>query len=179
MLIPIQYPFLERRNGNLQEMKAGFPCGSNVFPARSLVYLTGSAGSQVLAAIPTGGVALFGQAPAPSAPAVANPPYFPYNKVYPFALDENSLIVMSTTNAAGDSANAGTAASAPAISTIVVGQGYGILNPTTGPNKGIQQLNLDDTTNKLLIVVQIYPNQATTDQNGLVLCRVVPTCFQA
>lgn len=178
---PIQRPFLERRNTNAHVQKQGRSCGSNVFGANTFVYLTGAA---LLAAIPTGGTACYGWAHAPSVGAQQDfnaPGMMPnlYANNYPFDLKEDSLIVMSTTNAAGDTASTGNAATAPALSTVQIGQSYGILNPTTGPLAGVQMVNLSDTTNALVTVVALYPNQATTDLNGLVLVRLVPTAFQA
>ena len=176
MQYPIQYPFLERRNMNAQSQKTGYSSGTNVFPANSLVYLTGGA---LLAAIATAGTACYGWSHGPSVTPGTQPPAALYQNVYPFDLSDGSLIVMSTTNAAGDSGNTGTAATAPALSTVVIGQSYGLLNPTNGANAGIQQVNLSDTTNALLTVVALYPNQALTDLNGLVLVRINPACFQA
>ena len=173
---PIQRPFLERRNMNAQSQKQGRSCGSNVFPANSLVYLTGGG---LLAAVATAGTAVYGWSHGPSVAPGTPPPQALYQNVYPFDLKDDALIIMSTTNAAGDSANSGNAATAPALSTVVIGQTYGILNPTTGPNAGIQMVNLSDTQNGLVTVVDLYPNQATTDLNGLVLVRIVPTAFQA
>ena len=174
---PIQYPFLERRTNNAQMQKQGRSCGGNVFPANSLVYLTAGG---LLAAVPTAGLAVYGWSHGPSVPVpMPPPPAALYANVYPFDLSENDMLIMSTTNAAGDSANSGDAATAPALSTVVIGQSYGILNPTEGPNAGIQQVNLDDTQNGLLVVVDLYPNQSTTDLNGLVLVRIVPSALQA
>lgn len=176
MNTPIRRPFLERRSQNLQEQKTGFSSGTNVFPANSLVYLTGG---QLLAACATAAVACYGWSHGPNVVPGTPPPQALQQLVYPFDLSGQSLLVMSTTNNAGDSANDGTAATAPALSTVVVGQTYGILNPTTGPNKGIQMVNLQDTTNGLLTVVALYPNQNTGDLNGLVLVKVTATALQA
>lgn len=173
---PIQRPFLERRNNNAQHQKAGRSCGSNVFPANSLIYLTGAG---LVAAIATGGVACLGWSHGPSVVPGTPPPQAMFQGVYPFSLDGDTYLVMSTTNAAGDAANVGTPGTAPLLSSVVIGQSYGILNPTAGANAGIQQVNLDDTTNKLLTVVALYENQALTDRNGLVLVKIVPTCLQA
>lgn len=176
MNTPIRRPFLERRNNNAQAQKQGRPCGANVFGPNTLVYIT-NAGE--LAAVATAGVACYGWSHGPSVLAGTQPPAALYQLVYPFDLQGDALLVMSTTNAAGDAANAGTAATAPALSTVVIGQSYGILNPTTGNNTGIQMVNLDNTTNKLVTVVDLYPNQALTDLNGLVLVKIVPTTIQA
>lgn len=176
MNTPIRRPFLERRNGNLQEQKTGYTSAQNVFPANSLVYLTGAA---TLAAIATAGVACYGWSHGPNVIPGTPPPQALQQLVYPFAMTEESLLIMSTTNAAGDAGNNAGAATAPALSTVVIGQTYGILNPTTGPNAGIQMVNLSDTTNGLLTVVALYPNQNTGDLNGLVLVRINKTAIQA
>ena len=173
---PIQAPFLERRNMNAQSQKLGYSSGTNTFPGNSLVYLTGAG---ILAAIATAGTACYGWSHGPSVTPGTPPPAALYQNVYPFDLSDGALIVMNITNTAGDSANSGDAATAPTLNEVVIGQSYGILNPTTGANAGIQQLNISDTTNALLTVVGLYPNQALTDQNGLVLVRINPACFQA
>lgn len=172
----IQRPFYERRHNNAQTQKAGRSSGANVFGKNTLVYLTAGG---LLAAVPSAGVACYGWSHGPSVTPGTEPPLALYQNVYPFDLSGDALLVMSTTNAAGDAPNNGTAATAPALSTVVIGQTYGILNPTVGNLAGVQMVNLDDTQNKLLTVVDIYPNQAGTDLNGLVLVRITPTALQA
>lgn len=174
---PIIRPFLERRNNNAQTQKAGRGCGSNVFAGRTIVALA----SGVLIAVATGGTAVIGWSAGPSLASTDQPPksITPGNLVYPFDLSGETFMVMSTTDSSVNTGVTGTAASAPAISTIGIGTTYGIITPTTGVLAGVQMVNLSDTTNTLLTVVAIYPNQASSDLNGKVLVRVLSTRLQA
>jgi hypothetical protein len=176
MQYPIRRPFLERRNLNAQPMKAGRAC-SGTWPNNTFVYLNGSG---LLLPVATAGVSLYGWSHGPSTLTTDVPPVgLPQPGVcFPFDAS-GSVFVLSVTDAAVDTATTGTPASAPALSAVTIGGQYGIIVPTAGTLTGIQMLNISDTTNKLFTVIDVYPNQASTDLNPLVLCQVISTCLQA
>jgi hypothetical protein len=171
MNIPIQQPFLAREVGtNMDVMKQGLPCGNNVFLARSLVYLTG--GGQ-LAAVPTGGTAVYGQAPGPSVTGQEIPPAALYKEVFPWDLREAQLNI-NITNGDGARGDDG-----PTLADVAVGGQYGITRFADGDEIGMHALNVDDTTNTFFKVIGIFPGQSADDHNPVVLVEILPSRIQA
>lgn len=171
MNIPIQQPFLAREvQTNRDVMKQGVACGSNVFLARSLVYLTG--GGQ-LAAVPTAGTAIYGQSPGPSVTGAEIPPVALYPIVYPWDLRQGQLNINITNNAGTRGAGA------PTLADVAVGGQYGVLRFADGDEIGMHALNVQDTTNTLFKVIGIFPGQAAGDTNPIVLVEILPSRLQA
>jgi hypothetical protein len=78
---------------------------------------------------------------------------------------------MNITDAAG---HIGQATGAPQLSAAVVGTEYGLLRDANG----FQMLNIADTTTKFARVTALYPNQALTDYNGLVIVQLLDAVIQ-
>jgi len=165
---PIRMPFFERRRDNLHIQKAVQPNGATTFPARSFVYL--SAG--ILVPVATAGVLCYGWSPDRSKVVTERPPDAIYGmNHWPF--DPNGAeFVMNISNSSGA---IGQANSAPQLSAAVVGTSYGIYRNASG----IQFLDVANTTNLFAKVIALYPNQALTDYNGLVIVELLPAVIQA
>lgn len=165
---PIRMPFLERRKDNLHIQKAVQPNGATAFNAHSFVVLTAG----VLVPVVTAGVLCYGWVPSQSRAATARPPESLYGQNHwPFD-PRDSLFIMNITNNAGD---IGQVAGAPQLSAAVVGTAYGLFRDAV---TGVQMLNVEDTTTDFATVVALYPNQALTDYNGLVLVELLPAVIQ-
>lgn len=164
---PIRMPFFERRKDNLHVQKAVQPNGATAFPARSFVYIA----SGILVPVATAGVLCYGWTPDKSHATTDRPPdaLFGVNH-WPFD-PQNALYVMNITDSSG---HIGQAASAPQLSAAVVGTSYGIYRNAGG----YQMLDVANTTNLFAKVVALYPNQALTDYNGLVLVEILPAVVQ-
>ena len=139
--------------------------------------------SGLLEPVVTDGVLACGLvAEASATSAAANPPTSLRNPNihFPWSL-RDMLLLMNISDASG---NVGAANSAPQLSAVTIGQSYAIIRPTSGPNAGYQMLDVSDTTNTLVTVVDKpasvdgIPNVAATF-NGLVLVRIIPSKVQA
>ena len=167
---PIRAPFMERRKDNLHIQKPVQPNGATTWPARSFVYL--SAGILVPCTTGAGATAIYGWAPDSSKLATDLPPTTLYGQNHwPFDPRDAQFIVNITNNAG----NVGQAAGAPQLSAVAVGTSYGMYRDAAG----IQYLNVQDVTNLCFKVIALYPNQALTDYNGLVLVEIIPAAIQA
>lgn len=161
-------PFFERRRDNLHIQKAVQPNGATAFPANSFVKLAAG----VLVPCVTDDVVCYGWSHDSSHAATDMPPTALYGvNHWPFDVND-ALFVMNISNADGD---IGQAAGAPQLSAAVVGTAYGLVRDANG----IQMLDVTDTTNDFAKVVALYPNQALTDYNGLVLVEILPAVIQA
>jgi hypothetical protein len=164
---PIRMPFLERRRDNLHIQKGVQPNGATAFAAHSFVKLAAG----VLVPCVTDDVVAYGWCPDSSHAATEVPPTALFGpNHWPFAL-EGSLFVMNITDAAG---HIGQANGAPQLSAAVVGTSYELVRDANG----IQMLDVSATTNKFAKVVALYPNQALTDYNGLVIVEILPAVLQ-
>lgn len=165
----VRMPFFERRKDNLHIQKPVQPNGATAFPARSFVYI--SAG--ILVPVATAGVLCYGWSPDKSHAATDKPPeaIFGVNH-WPFD-PKDAIYVMNITDSSG---HIGQANTAPQLSAAVVGTSYGIYRDGT---TGMQMLDVANTTNLFAKVVALYPNQALTDYNGLVLVEILPAVIQA
>lgn len=164
---PIRMPFFERRRDNLHIQKAVQPNGGTAFPANSFVKLAAG----ILVPCVTDDVVCYGWSHDSSHATTDTPPtaLFGVNH-WPFAI-EDAFFVMNISNAA---ANIGQAAGAPQLSAAVVGTAYELVRDANG----FQMLDVSATTNKFAKVVALYPNQALTDYNGLVLVELLPAVYQ-
>lgn len=161
-------PFLERRKDNLHIQKPVQPNGATAFPARSFVKLAAG----ILVPCVTADVVCYGWSPDGSHAATDQPPAALFGQNHwPFD-PRDAQFVMNITDAAG---NIGQANGAPQLSSAVVGTSYGLFRDANG----FQMLNTADTTNLFAKVVALYPNQALTDYNGLVLVELVAAVIQA
>lgn len=165
---PIRMPFLERRLDNLHIQKAVQPNGATAFPARSFVKLAAG----ILVPCVTDDVVCYGWCPDSSHAVTDQPPtalfgqnHWPFNP-------KDCYFVMNITGATGQ---IGQAAGAPQLSAAVVGTAYALFRDANG----FQMLDVSDTTNDFAKVVALYPNQALTDYNGLVIVELLDAVIQA
>lgn len=174
--IPIRMPFMERRKDQLHIAKQPLADdGTTAFFARSFV-VASAANPALLTPVLTAGVLCYGWSPDGNhlATPTPRPPDALYGNVHwPFDPRDAQFVINITNNAATIGAGA------PALSTILIGEKYGIIRPTTGVATGFQLLNQQDTTNDFFRVVGIYPGQALTDLNGLVLVELIDAVIQA
>lgn len=167
MNTPIRMPFLERRRDNLHIQKGVQPNGATAFPAHSFVKLAAG----ILVPCVTADVVAYGWCPDASHAATDVPPTALFGQNHwPFALND-SQFVMNITDSSG---HIGQATGAPQLSAAVVGTAYGLYRDANG----YQMLDVANTTNLFAKVVQLYPNQALTDYNGLVIVEILPAVLQ-
>lgn len=163
----IRMPFMERRRDNLHIAKSVQPNGATTFPRHSFVVLTAG----VLVPVVTAGVLCYGWTPDESHASTDRAPTAIFGQNHwPFD-PKGAQFVMNITDASG---NIGQTAGAPQLSEAVVGSSFGLYRNAGG----YQMLNVDDTTTKFATVVALYPNQALTDYNGLVLVELLPAVIQ-
>jgi hypothetical protein len=160
-------PFLERRKDNLHIQKPVQANGATAFAARSLVKLAAG----VLTPCVTADVVCYGQAPDASHAATDQPPTALFGQNHWCFDPRDAQFIVNITNDDGD---IGQANGAPQLSAVAVGGKYGLVRDANG----YQMLNVEDTTALFFVVVAIYPNQALTDYNGLVLVELVPDIIQ-
>lgn len=165
---PIRMPFFERRKDNLHIQKAVQPNGATAFPEKSFVYIAAG----ILVPVATAGILCYGWSPDRSKASTERPPdaLFGVNH-WPFD-PKDAIYVMNITNNTGD---VGEVAGAPQLSAAVVGTSYGLYRDA---GTGHQMLNVEDVTTVFAKVVALYPNQALTDYNGLVLVEILPAVIQ-
>ena|SRR5436190_3974067 len=167
MNTPIRMPFLERRRDNLHIQKGVQPNGATAFPAHSFVKLAAG----ILVPCVTADVVAYGWCPDASHAATDVPPTALFGQNHwPFALNDTQF-VMNITDSSG---HIGQANGAPQLSAAVVGTAYGLYRDANG----YQMLDVANTTNLFAKVVQLYPNQALTDYNGLVIVEILPAVLQ-
>lgn len=164
----IRMPFMERRRDNLHIQKSVQPNGATTFPANSFVKLAAG----VLVPCVTADVVCYGWSPDQSHTETEQPPQALFGQNHwPFD-PKDAQFVMNITNDDGD---VGQANGAPQLSAAVVGTSYGLYRNADG----VQMLNVEDTTTLFARVVALYPNQALTDYNGLVIVELLPAVIQA
>ena len=164
---PIRMPFMERRLDNLHIQKNPLPNGATAFLARSFVKIVAG----LLVPVATDDVVCYGQVPGPSHAVTEKPPDTLYGQLHWVFNPKDALFIINITTGAGTIGQAG---GAPQLSAVTVGAEYGIL--TTGT--GIMMLAIDEVTAKFARVKAIYPNQALTDYNGLVLIQILDAVIQ-
>lgn len=166
---PIRMPMFERRKDNLHIQKSVQPNGATAFQRHSFVYIAAG----ILVPVATAGVLCYGWSPDESHAATDRPPAALFGQNHwPFD-PAHSQYVMNITDSSG---HIGQANAAPQLSAAVVGTSYGIYRDGT---TGMQMLDVANTTNLFAKVVALYPYQALTDYNGLVLVEILPAVIQA
>lgn len=163
---------MERRLDNLHLQKGPQPNGATAFLQRSFVKLA----SGVLTPCVSADTSCFGQAPGPSHDSTDLPPVSLHTNMHWVFDPKDAIFIVNITDATG---HVGEANGAPQLSEVVIGTSYNILRPTSGTYVGYQFLNVDLSAAPFFKVVGIYPNQALTDFNGLVLVKIVETIIQA
>lgn len=150
------------------------PDGANAFRAGDLVQI--SAGVLLLVPNTTATATtqlVWGQTPDDSKLATDVPPvaFFGENH-YCFSV-EDATIEMNITNAAGGvgDATVNNGAAGPQLSAVTLGAVYGI-RTDAATYVGVQMVDVGNTTNTLVQVIGISPNQTTADYNGRVLVRI-------
>lgn len=149
--------------------------------ANSLVYTSGTGASVVLNKCATDAVLCFGLAPqaavgSGTATALVVPPNYLFGRNhYPFDVRDRiiEMNIVGTIGTMGTTSGAawdGTGTSGVALAP---GQQYAILCPTSGTYNGFQFVDVTDTTNKLVEIVALAPNQATSDNNPRVWVKII------
>lgn len=167
---PIRMPFLERRKDNLHIQKPVQPNGATTWPARSFVKLAAG----VLTPCVTADTVCYGWCSEPSLGTPAQAPPASLYGLNHWAQDPSgpTQFIVNITDASG---HIGQANAAPQLSAVAIGASYGLYRDANG----VQYLNVSDTTNLFFKVIALYPGQATTDYNGLVLVELVLAAIQA
>lgn len=164
---PIRMPMLERRLDNLMIQKGPQPNGGTAFLARSFVKLS----SGVLVPCATGDTTCYGQAPSASKSSTDMPPTSLHGNLHWVFNPRDAEFVVNITDGSG---HLGASNGAPQLSEVVVGNEYNLYTNADG----YQMLNVDGTNAKFFRVLSIYPGQALTDYNGLVLVKLLDTVVQ-
>lgn len=182
--IPIRRPLLLQQNGNMHLQKPPIADdATSLFQGGDLVFIgPGLAGVPAAGrlglvptttAVPAESQVVWGISPDGSKTATQVPPeaFFGENH-YCFSV-EDAIIEMNITNAAGGvgDATVNNGAVGPQLSAVTLGAFYGIR--TNAVNYvGVQMVDVSNTTNTLVQVVGIAPNQTTVDYNGRVLVKI-------
>lgn len=165
---PIRMPFLERRRDNLHITKSAILDGATAFAARSFVKISAA----VIVPCVTDDVLCYGWCPDKNHAATDRPPDALFGR-YHWPFDpRDAQFIMNISNASGA---IGQANSAPQLSAAVIGTEYELVRDANG----IQMLDVSATVNKFARVIAWYPNQASTDYNGLVLVQLLDSVIQA
>lgn len=174
VIASIKRPVLLQQTGNMNLQRPPVGDGSNAFKAGDLVQIV----SGVLQLVPnTSGTAstklVWGQTPDASHLSTDIPPvaFFGENH-YCFDISEG-IIEMNITNTSGGVGDSVTnnGAAGPQLSAVTIGASYAIKTDCTN-FVGVQMLNISDTTNTVVTVIALSPNQSLTDYNGRVLVKV-------
>lgn len=182
-------PFIRKEHGSNEPavQKDAVPENgtTQVWLQDALVYTSGTGASTVLNELATAGTVIYGQSPdAAKGTGDLNPPNALFGANH-FCFDlEDRILEM---NIASSTAGIGTIGTVNGVTwagggtngvALAPGQQYGVINPTTGPYKGKQMVDVNNTTQKLFTIVALAPNQATTDNNPRVYVKVIPTVIQ-
>lgn len=186
----------------------GYSAGANTLYDKSFVYLTSGALASAIT-VDTGPVAcgsgtvvlgfLRGQSASgsrvASATGAVNPPYsmkaddrISAGTLRSAHYPQSVLGVRFAMSVVDGSFNLGSANGAPLLSEITVGSSYGLIiggssTPASGTLVGAWAVNVDDTTNTMVRVVDVPLRwqgvaQAGTDSNGIVIVEFLPTKIQ-
>lgn len=174
MIAKIRRPVLVQQYGNMNTQRPPVGDGANAFKASDLVQISAGALQLVPNTTATASTQLvWGQTPDDSKLATDIPPqaFFGENH-YCFDLTDG-IIEMNITNASGGVGDATTnnGAAGPQLSAVVIGASYGIRTDAAN-NVGVQMVDVSNTTNTLVQVVGIAPNQSLADFNGRVLVKI-------
>lgn len=170
----IRRPTLLQQHGNLHTQRPPIPDSSNTFVGGDLVQI--SSGALLLVPTTSGTAStqlVWGQTPDDSKTATQIPPeaFFGQNH-YCFDVTD-AIIEMNITNSSGGVGDATTnnGAAGPQLSAVTIGASYGIRTDAAS-YVGVQMVDVSNTTNTLVTVVGIAPNQSLADYNGRVLVKI-------
>jgi hypothetical protein len=173
-IVAIRRPVLLQQNGNMHIQRPPIGDGANSFKAGDLVQVISGALQLVPTTSGTASTKLvWGQTPDDSKVSTQKAPdaFFGENH-YCFDVTD-ATIEVNITNSSGGVGDSTTnnGAAGPQLSAITIGAAYAIKADCTN-YVGVQMLNVSDTTNTVLTVVGISPNQSLSDYNGRVLCKI-------
>lgn len=174
VIATIRRPLLLQQPGNMNTQKPPIGDGSNAFVQYDLVQIT----SGVLLLVPnttsTASTKLvWGQTQDSSHLSTDVPPVAFFGENH-YCIDvTDQIIEMNITNSSGGVGDSVTnnGAAGPQLSSITIGASYGIRTDATN-FVGVQMVDISNTTNTLVQVVGISPNQLLTDYNGRVLVKI-------
>src|SRR5687768_1997593 len=185
----IGMPEIRQQNGSNEPtvQKDAVPqSGSASWAKNSLVYTNQTGEDVVLDKVATGGVLVYGLAPAASANSErVNPPdslfglnHFPFDvrdrilEINVVSATDGPTVIGTATGASWDGTKgANDVALAP-------GQQYGIYVAPSGTYSGYQFLNVNNTATPLFEIVALAPGQAVDDNNPRVWVKIIPTKIQ-
>lgn len=173
--IPIRRPLLLQQNGNMHLQKPPISDGANAFSAGDLVQISAAGALQLVPNTTATALTklVWGQTPDASHASTDTPPtaFFGENH-YCFSV-EDAIIEMNITNTAGGvgDASVNNGAAGPQLSAVTLGASYGI-RTDAATYVGVQMVDISNTTNTLVQVVGLSPNQTTADYNGRVLVKI-------
>lgn len=184
----INVPFIRQEDGANEPtvQKDAFPeASSQAWLAGALLYTSGTGASVVLNELATAGTVMFGQSPDS---AVGSGDTKPPSRLFGsnhYCFDiRNRILEM---NIASATAGIGTIGTSSGVTwagggtngvALAVGQQYGVINPTSGVYKGMQMIDVNNTTQKLFEIVALPPGTPTTDNNPRIWVRAITTVLQ-
>ena len=172
----IRRPVLLQQSGNLNIQRPPIADGANVFVAGDLVQINAS-GQLQLVPNTSNGTALtklvWGQTPDGSKLATDIPPVAFFGENHYCFDPTDAIFEMNITNTAGGVGDAVTnnGNAGPALSAVLIGASYAIKTDCAN-FVGVQMINISDTTNTMMTIIGIAPNQTTADFNGRVLAKI-------
>lgn len=169
---PILVPEMVRTSGNMFQQKPIAPDSSNTFKAGSLVYLVAG----VLTLIANDGVLIYGQTPDISHASTEIPPQSFFGENHYVFSPLEAEIEINVGALSGTALVIGASAKTPG--DVVIGTQYGIATPTTGDYAGIQVLDPTEVTALLFQVVANVDGVLSTDYNGRVRVKIIPSKIQ-
>jgi hypothetical protein len=171
---PILVPELVRQFGNMFVQKPIASDSSNTFKAGSLVTLTAG----VLVLVATDGVLVYGQTPDISHAATESVPQALFGENHWVFSPLDAEFEINVGHLSSNALVVGAANSAKTPGDVVLGGQYAIATATSGAYAGFQVLDTTDTTNKLFVVTGFVDGVASTDANGRVRVKILPSCIQ-
>lgn len=184
----IAAPYIRQEDGANEPSVQKDPqmeASSQAWIAGALVYTSGTGASVVLNELATAGTLIYGQSPDS---AVGSGDTKPPNRLFGllhYCYDvRNRIIEINIASATATSSTIGTTSGVTWAGggtngvALAVGQQYGVMNPTSGTYKGVQFLDVNNTTQKLFEIVALPPGVATTDNNPRIWVRAITTILQ-
>lgn len=160
---PINKPTLVQSGKTWPATRAEVTDASNSFVAQQFVKLSSGA----LAECASEDTVVYGLVLDDSHTATAEPYTAPFGQLHsPLDVQEGEFLVNITDTSGAVGSGSTTQAD------VTVGTAYGLLLGS-GDYDGIAFLNKDDTTNDFFKVERLWPDDATTDFNGRVVCSIV------
>jgi hypothetical protein len=174
MIAKIRRPHTVQTNGNLFIQRPPISDSTNTFVAGDLVQISAGVLQLVPNTTSTASTQLvWGQTPDGSHTSTDIPPTTLFGENH-YCFDVTDVtIAMNITNSSGGVGDATTnnGAAGPQLSAVTIGASYGIRTDATN-YVGVQMLDVSNTTNTLVQVVGIAPNQSLSDYNGRVIVKI-------